>query len=226
MNFDRLRFVAERAEVGEQREALLAVTIAERPGSFREFIGLIGKRAVTEFNYRYADPKVAHLFVGIEVTGRDETRKLLAELKRRRIEAFDLTDNEMAKLHVRHLVGGHAPAAENEILYRFEFPERPGALLRVPRQHECRLEHQLLPLSQPRRGLGARARRNAGPAVGCRRIPALSRPSGVRLRQRDGEPGLPHVFGALIAVRSRRLSTTVPSPCRGNQCRPAAAEGR
>ena len=129
MNFDRLRFVAERAEVGEQREALLAVTIAERPGSFREFIGLIGKRSVTEFNYRYADPKVAHLFVGIEVTGRDETRKLLAELKRRRIEAFDLTDNEMAKLHVRHLVGGHAPAAENEILYRFEFPERPGALL-------------------------------------------------------------------------------------------------
>ena len=129
MNFDRLRFVAERAEVGEQREALLAVTIAERPGSFREFIGLIGKRSVTEFNYRYADPKVAHLFVGIEVTGHDETRKLLAELKRRRIDAFDLTDNEMAKLHVRHLVGGHAPAAENEILYRFEFPERPGALL-------------------------------------------------------------------------------------------------
>jgi len=130
MNFDRLRFVAERAEVGEQREALLAVSIPERPGAFREFIGLIGKRSVTEFNYRYADPKVAHLFVGLEVTGRDETRKLLDELKRRRIEAFDLTDNEMAKLHVRHLVGGHAPSAENEILYRFEFPERPGALLR------------------------------------------------------------------------------------------------
>jgi threonine dehydratase len=129
MNFDRLRFVAERAEVGEQREALLAVTIPERPGSFREFIGLIGKRSVTEFNYRYADPKVAHLFVGLEVAGRHETLELLAELKRRRIDAFDLTDNEMAKLHVRHLVGGHAPSAENEILYRFEFPERPGALL-------------------------------------------------------------------------------------------------
>jgi threonine dehydratase len=130
MNFDRLRFVAERAEVGEQREALLAVTIPERPGSFREFIGLIGKRSVTEFNYRYADPKVAHLFVGLEVAGRHETLELLAELKRRRIDAFDLTDNEMAKLHVRHLVGGHAPSAENEILYRFEFPERPGALLK------------------------------------------------------------------------------------------------
>ena len=129
MNFDRLRFVAERAEVGEKREAILAVTIAERPGSFREFCALLGKRQVTEFNYRYADPKIAHLFVGIEVAGRDETAKLLAELKRRRIEAYDLTDNEMAKLHVRHLVGGHAPAAENEILYRFEFPERPGALM-------------------------------------------------------------------------------------------------
>ena len=129
MNFDRLRFVAERAEVGEQREALLAVSIPERPGSFREFIGLLGKRSVTEFNYRFADAKVAHLFVGLEVSGRQETLALLAALKRRRIDAFDLTDNEMAKLHVRHLVGGHAPTAENEIVYRFEFPERPGALL-------------------------------------------------------------------------------------------------
>ena len=129
MNFDRLRFVAERAELGEQREAILAVTIPERPGSFREFCALLGKRSVTEFNYRYADPKTAHLFVGIEVADRRETRDLLAQLRKRRIEAFDLTDNEMAKLHVRHLVGGHAPGAENEILYRFEFPERPGALL-------------------------------------------------------------------------------------------------
>ena len=129
MNFDRLRFVAERAELGEQREAIIAVTIAERPGSFREFCSLLGKRSVTEFNYRYADPEVAHLFVGIEVADRHETEDLLAALKRRRIEAYDLTDNEMAKLHVRHLVGGHAPAAEHEILYRFEFPERPGALM-------------------------------------------------------------------------------------------------
>jgi len=130
MNFDRLRFVAERAELGEQREAILAVTIPERPGSFREFCALLGKRSVTEFNYRYADPRVAHLFVGIEVTDRRETEALLAALKRARIEAYDLSDNEMAKLHVRHLVGGHAPAAEHEIVYRFEFPERPGALMR------------------------------------------------------------------------------------------------
>ena len=129
MNFDRLRFVAERAELGERREAILAVTIPERPGSFRAFCRLLGKRAVTEFNYRFADARVAHLFVGIEVAGRQETERLLSDLKRHKIEAYDLTDNEMAKLHVRHLVGGHAPAAENEILYRFEFPERPGALM-------------------------------------------------------------------------------------------------
>jgi threonine dehydratase len=129
MNFDRLRFVAERAELGEEREAVFAVTIPERPGSFRAFCGALGKRAITEFNYRYADPKIAHLFVGIEVANRHEAEHLLTDLKRRKIEAYDLSANEMAKLHVRHLVGGHAPAAENEILYRFEFPERPGALM-------------------------------------------------------------------------------------------------
>ncbi|MEP6942532.1 MAG: threonine ammonia-lyase, biosynthetic [Betaproteobacteria bacterium] len=130
MNFDRLRFVAERAELGERREAILAVTIPERPGSFREFCALLGKRSITEFNYRYADARAAHIFVGIEVAGRAETRELLRAMHKRRIEAYDLSDNEMAKLHVRHLVGGHAPDAENEILYRFEFPERPGALMR------------------------------------------------------------------------------------------------
>ena len=130
MNFDRLRFVAERAELGEAREAIFAVSIPERPGSFREFCALLGKRSVTEFNYRFADAKTAHIFVGVEVSNRQETRGLLAAFRRLKIEAFDLTDNEMAKLHVRHLVGGHAPAAKNEILYRFEFPERPGALMR------------------------------------------------------------------------------------------------
>ncbi|MEO8848495.1 MAG: threonine ammonia-lyase, biosynthetic, partial [Casimicrobiaceae bacterium] len=122
MNFDRLRFVAERAEVGEHREAILAVTIAERPGSFREFCSVLGTRSITEFNYRYADTRTAHLFVGLEVANLRERQKLLAELARRRIRAFDLTDNELAKLHVRHLVGGHAPAITDEIVYRFEFP--------------------------------------------------------------------------------------------------------
>jgi threonine dehydratase len=130
MNFERLRFVAEEAELGEQREAVIAVTIPERPGSFKTFCSLLGPRNITEFNYRYADARIAHLFVGIEVGNRRETEQLLGQLRQRRIEAYDLSDNEMAKLHVRHLVGGHAPAAKHEILYRFEFPERPGALLK------------------------------------------------------------------------------------------------
>ena len=130
MNFDRLRFVAERAELGEQREALFAVSIAEKPGSYRKFLSLLGKRNVTEFNYRIADAKEAHVFTGVSVQNRAETVKLLANLARHGLKPVDLSDNETAKLHVRHLVGGHAPLAKNELLYRFEFPERPGALMR------------------------------------------------------------------------------------------------
>ena len=129
MNFDRLRFVAERAELGEHREAVLAVTIPERPGSFRELCGLLGKRSVTEFNYRFAPGREAHVFLGVSVTGRDETRRLAAQLDRRGMRAVDLSDNELAKLHVRHLVGGRTPETRDEMLYRFEFPERPGALM-------------------------------------------------------------------------------------------------
>ncbi len=129
MNFDRLRFVAERAEIGEKREAILAVTIPETPGSFRKFCALLGKRNITEFNYRYADPKAAQVFVGIQVKDAAESAKLLGALKKAALPTLDLTDNEMAKLHLRHLVGGHAPAAKDEILFRFEFPERPGALM-------------------------------------------------------------------------------------------------
>jgi threonine dehydratase len=129
MNFDRLRFVAERAELGEHREAVLAVTIPERPGSFRGLCELLGKRSVTEFNYRYSQRREAHVFLGVAVSGREETRKLVAHLQRHGMRATDLSDNELAKLHVRHLVGGHAPDAGAEMLYRFEFPERPGALM-------------------------------------------------------------------------------------------------
>lgn len=130
MNFDRLRFVAERAELGEQREAVFAATIPERPGSFKEFCKLIGARSITEFNYRYADATEAHVFVGIEVRDRAEKERLLAVLERHGIRTLDLSDNEMAKLHVRHLVGGRAPHVRDERLFRFEFPERPGALMR------------------------------------------------------------------------------------------------
>jgi threonine dehydratase len=130
INFDRLRFVAERAEVGEQREAILAVTIPERPGSFRRFCAAIGPRNITEFNYRMADADVAHVFVGLEVQNDGQTAKIIKRLTRAGFPTLDLSDNEMAKLHGRHLVGGHAELASHELLYRFEFPERPGALLR------------------------------------------------------------------------------------------------
>jgi threonine dehydratase len=133
-NFDRLRFIAEEAEVGEHREAILAVTIAERPGSFRKFCATLGARNVTEFNYRIADSSEAHVFVGVEVRAREETARIVRNLRRHGLHTLDLSDNEMAKTHVRHMVGGRAPSAKNaaapELLYRFEFPERPGALMR------------------------------------------------------------------------------------------------
>ena len=129
-NFDRLRFVAERAEVGEHREAIIAVTIPEKPGSFKRFCATLGARNITEFNYRIADPKEAHVFVGVQVQGTGETAKIVRTLTRNGLKALDLSENEMAKLHVRHLVGGHAAIAKNELLYRFEFPERPGALMK------------------------------------------------------------------------------------------------
>jgi threonine dehydratase len=129
INFDRLRFVAERAEIGERREAILAVTIPERPGAFKAFCSLLGNRSITEFNYRYADASAAHIFVGIAIANQEETNALVASLIKHDLPTLDLTDNEMAKLHLRHLVGGHAPQAEHECIYRFEFPEKPGALL-------------------------------------------------------------------------------------------------
>ena len=130
MNFDRLRFIAERAELGEKREAVLAVTIPERPGAFKAFCRLLGNRNITEFNYRYSDPKEAHIFVGVAVNDPAESAQLVKDLEAQGLPALDLSANEVAKLHLRHLVGGHAPQAENEVLFRFEFPEKPGALMK------------------------------------------------------------------------------------------------
>ncbi len=132
MNFDRLRHVAERAEIGERREALFSVTIPERPGSFRKFCGVIGLRGITEFNYRYADDNDAHVFVGVQMHGGDvEKDALINELTKTGYSVLDMTDNEMAKLHIRYMVGGHSGGrVANERLFRFQFPERPGALLR------------------------------------------------------------------------------------------------
>ncbi|MBM3354134.1 MAG: threonine ammonia-lyase, biosynthetic [Betaproteobacteria bacterium] len=132
-NFDRLRFVAEQAELGEHREAVMAVTIPERRGSFRRFLEALGNRNVTEFNYRMSDESAAHIFVGVGVTGQDETARLARRLARAGCHTLDLSDNEIAKAHVRHMVGGPSALARNELLYRFEFPERQGALMKFLR---------------------------------------------------------------------------------------------
>ncbi|MCE1238842.1 MAG: threonine ammonia-lyase, biosynthetic [Azonexaceae bacterium] len=133
MNFDRLRFVAERAEFGEQREAVFAVTLPEKPGAYKKFLSLIGKRNVTEFNYRYHSASEAHVYVGVQVVDRKEAAKLVDSLQKHGYPTHDLTDDDLAKNHVRHMVGGHAPqvcsAGMKELVYRFEFPERPGALM-------------------------------------------------------------------------------------------------
>ena len=130
MNFDRLRHVSERAEIGEQREAVMSVTIPEKPGSFKKFCSMLGTKSITEFNYRYDDPKEARVFVGVSVQNRNETEKLIKLLEKNGLHTEDLSDNEMAKLHIRYLVGGHASGVKNEVLYRFEFPARPGALMK------------------------------------------------------------------------------------------------
>jgi threonine dehydratase len=130
VNFDRLRHIAERAAVGEQTEMILAAEIPEEPGSFRRFCRMIGRRGITEFNYRYSDADNAHIFVGVQLThGLEERRQIIEKLQQSGYPVVDLSDDEMTKLHVRHMVGGRAPGIANERLFRFEFPERPGALV-------------------------------------------------------------------------------------------------
>jgi threonine dehydratase len=130
MNFDRLRFVAEMADAGEAREAVFAVTIPEERGSFRRFCETVGPRNVTEFNYRISDAKAAHVFVGIQVSAADEAGKIARNFEKAGFGVLDLTHDELAKVHIRHLVGGKSELAGDELLYRFEFPERPGALMK------------------------------------------------------------------------------------------------
>ena len=129
MNFDRLRFVAERAELGERREAIFAVTIPEERGSFRKFCQCLDKHNLTEFNYRIAEAQEAHIFVGVQIKNRTDAANIVTTFENHGFKTIDLTDDELAKMHLRHMVGGRSHLAENELLYRFEFPERPGALI-------------------------------------------------------------------------------------------------
>ena len=129
MNFDRLRYISERTEIGEKREVVLAVTIPEKPGSFRRFCAALGKRNISEFNYRFNSVNEAHIYVGIQVAEADDRTKLIEDLRKDDYAILDLTENEVAKLHIRHMVGGRSANVGEELLYRFEFPERPGALM-------------------------------------------------------------------------------------------------
>lgn len=130
MNFDRLRFVSERADVGEHKEAVIAVTLPEVKGSFKHLCAALGKRNVTEFNYRISNREIAHVFVGVQINNLAESEKIKTQLERKKFTVHDLSDDDLAKTHLRYMVGGHSDLAEHEVLYRFEFPERPGALMR------------------------------------------------------------------------------------------------
>jgi threonine dehydratase len=130
MNFDRLRFVAERSEFGERREAIFAVTIPERPGSLRRFCECLGKRNLTEFSYRIADDTEAHIFIGVQISNRADALNIAQSWENCGFKTLDLTDDELTKLHLRHMVGGRSHLADHELFYRFEFPERPGALMK------------------------------------------------------------------------------------------------
>jgi len=129
MNFDRMRHVAERTDMGEGREALFAVTIPERPGSFLDFCRIIGDRNITEFNYRMSSRSEAHVFAGISIADEADVAAIEQALQTAGLPTINLQNNELAKLHIRHMVGGRSALVEHEVLYRFEFPERPGALL-------------------------------------------------------------------------------------------------
>ena len=236
MNFDRLRFVSERAEVGEAREALLGVTIPERPGAFREFCAAIGPRVVTEFNYRLAGRAAAHIFVGLKTASREDGLAVAAGLRERGYATLDLTDDEMAKLHVRHMVGGRA-MARDERLYRFEFPGAAGRAHGVPREARRALEHQPLPLPQPRRGLRPRSGGVRGAGRGDRGSAELRRPPRLPLGLRERQPRLlalpgrqrlliPDPRGARVERRSARpRGEPAPHPAGGPGRAPSQLSG-
>ena len=193
INFDRLRFVAERTEVGEAREALFAVTVPEERGSFKRFCELVGDRNVTEFNYRIADATQAHLFVGIATRSAGDNRTLAAQFRKHGYATVDLTHDELAEEHVRYMVGGKSALAAGEVIYRFEFPGAAGRAHEVPDQHGAGLEHLDVPLPQPGCGPLARAGGAAGAERRTRGVPQVPRRGRISLLGRDRQPGVPAV---------------------------------
>ncbi len=198
VNFDRLRHVAERAEIGEHREALLAVTIPEEVGSFRRFCEVIGARSVTEFNYRYSDTAAAYIFVGIELqNGLADKEALIERIAGHGYCVLDMTDNEMAKLHVRYMVGGRSQALKNERLFRFEFPERPGALVNflnnMGEQWNISLFCSITAITEtPMGGCSSASRRRPRSARACG---ISSRRSATRVARKRTTRPMPSFFG-------------------------------
>ena len=207
MNFDKLRFVAERAELGEEREAIIAVTIPERPGAFREFLARVGHRNITEFNYRYAGPGQAHIFVGIEVAGPSDTRSILDDLHARNVEAYDLSGNEMEAS--RPPSGRRTRAAAAGRRRRAALPVRvsraSGRADAIPGQHERDVEHQPVPLSESRIRFGSRAGRDPGAAIGFRSLRRVPRQPGLRLRRGEREHRVSDVPRPLIGLTQHRF---------------------
>ena len=204
LNFDRLRHVAERADIGAEREALLAVEIPEQPGSFLQFCEAVGQRSITEFNYRGQGSDRARIFVGFGLSGgHDERLAVIAQLRAAGYAVTDMSGNEIAKLHIRYMIGGHAPPgsehSHDELLYRFEFPERPGALLRFLQAIGTTLEHQSVSLPQSRLRLRPRAGRHRGAEGRARGISAASERAALSLHRREREPRLSHVPRRLMA---------------------------
>ena len=189
MNFDRLRFVAERAEIGEKREAMLAVTIPETPGSFSKFCALIGNRDITEFNYRYSDPRAAKVFVGIQVQGPDGDHRIGRQAATQHLPTLDLPTTKWPSCISAIWSAATRPEVKDEILFRFEFPEQPGALMNFLNSMRPQLEHHPVPLPQPRRRLRTRAGRHAGTERGRKKISApSSMPWGIATRDESDNP--------------------------------------
>ena len=213
MNFDRLRFVAERAELGEEREALFAVTIPERPGAYRDFCVALGQRVVTEFNYRLNGRQEAHIFVGVGIDSRRDAAALAGELNARGYETLDLTDNEMAKLHVRHMVGGAAPDVRLGAALSVRVPRASRGLDQVPRHARRPLEHQPVPLPQPRRRLRPRAGRVRGAGRSGRPVRHLPRDARLSVSAGNRQPGLPavsHAGAEELPAPNSQLPTSPP----------------
>ena len=223
MNFDRLRFVADRAEVGEAREAVFAVTVPEERGSFRRFCGVIGQRSVTEFNYRIADARTAHIFVSVQIARRGDAAEIMAALQDQGFSVGDLTNNELSKQHIRYMVGGRSPLAGGERLFRFEFPERPGALMKFLAAMAPNWNISLFHYRNQGADFQFGAGRHPGAVGRQRRAGYVPARAGLRAFRGNRERGIPPVPGLSVQPGAQPgLRGRAAAGCRRRAARPCA----